>query len=102
MRGHILPVAVGLALTLCLTIGCAGWKPYGVVGIGVKVKPTSSELLGDGRNPTARLEVGWENKDRVQVGWCHTSHWIDGWPLNTNPEFQLDELCFKKTWGGYR
>lgn len=81
--------------------GCSGWKPYAVVGIGYKLPPTSQELLDDGSNPTARLEAGYENKDRVQVGWCHTSHWRDGWPLNNKPEFQLDELCVKKTFGGY-
>jgi len=87
--------------TITLLGGCSGWKPYAVVGIGYKLPPTSQELLDDGSNPTARLEAGYENSEGMQVGWCHNSHWRDGWPFNDKPEFQLDEVCVKKTFGGY-
>ena len=100
LRLHILHVAFIGLLTLGLTIGCAEWEPYGVIGVGYKTSPSSQELLDDGRNPTARLELGYETPNRTRVGWCHTSHWIDGFPFNGKSEFQLDELCVNKQFGG--
>lgn len=68
--------------------------------------------LCNGKNPGAELKLGVEfafgnwRKDRwkpvFQFGYKHRSHWLQGWPLNDDPENGSDSIYLEVKFGGLR
>ena len=68
--------------------------------------------LCNGKNPGAQAELGvefafgdWrENKwsPVFQLGYRHRSHWLQGWPLNDEPENGTDGIYLEVKFGGLR
>ena len=38
--------------------------------------------------PTAKFELGVENKSGVSMGYSHNSHYLSGWPVNDEEEME--------------
>ena len=104
-RGMLKTITVFTALSLaaCTTSPCS--NIYGKVGAGfnfenqqkMRLRSTGKVYKAEKGSPiTARFEVGAECWKHTTVGFTHNSQWLDGWPLNDNPEPSRTEFFYDR------
>lgn len=96
-RFLILIIAVSLS-------GCTGWKPYGELGLGIRVNDRTDWIARSGRpwqgkNPKVIGEVGF-TKNKKSCAYKHESHLLSGAPFNSDPEIFEDIVYCKIRVGG--
>jgi len=94
-----------LLLILLPLFGCAGWKPYADVAVGVPINSQTHYLLQTDRSwqcsrgPQAHVEVGLEAPNHLYIGLNHQSWWFCG-SLNDTPEVYSNQIVIGGRWGG--
>jgi len=98
-------VLVFLALILNFCSGCAGWKPYADVAVGVPIESQTDYYLQTarewqcGRGPQAHIEVGVESPRGGYIGLNHQSWWFCN-TRNNRPEVYSNQWVFGWEFGG--
>ena len=97
-----------LAMLLFIPLlGCAGWKPYADIAVGVPIESQTDYWLQTDREwqcskgPQAHIEFGLESPKYFYVALNHQSWWMCG-TVNDRAEVYSNQIKVGGRFGGQR